>query len=167
MDVGLDIVLMGYEMLEKSFTTLFSTLLKKIWGSWVITSWTWVNRVPRQPGRSTVSWGASSTALPAGQQEWLSCSTLQDTDLFSPEVLCMVLGTPGQKWHKTIGERVSRKGLQRWWRILRERYIRNSWSPLVSSALRSGEMRPHRRLRLPHGGKWKGSGGPAPISFLK
>lgn len=57
-----------------------------------------VYSVPGQPQRPTTSWGASSTALLAGQRKGLSCSTQHCCGLTSNAV-CSV-----QKGHKTIRE---------------------------------------------------------------
>jgi len=66
--------------------------------SWSRANWTWVSNVPRQPGRPTVSRGASSIALPTYERS--DSPTLHCTGVTSPWVLCAVLGTTVQKGQK-------------------------------------------------------------------
>lgn len=80
--------------------TLKVAQLKEIWGSWSTARWTLVTSVPRQPRRPTMSWGASSTALPTEQGKGLFCSALCcATSLWA---LCALLDATEQKSHKTL-----------------------------------------------------------------
>lgn len=72
---------------------------KGIWGFWWMASWIWVNNVPWEPKRPTISWSASSTALLASWEKGLSCSALLCTGVASLQVPCAVWGTTALKGH--------------------------------------------------------------------
>jgi len=49
-------------------SSLRAALQKGIWGCWSAAGSIGASRVPWQPGGQTVSWGASNTAQPDGQE---------------------------------------------------------------------------------------------------
>lgn len=57
-----------------------------IWRFWLTVSWIWVSSMTWQPRGSTISWSASSTALP-------DCPTPCCTGAVSSQALCAALGT--------------------------------------------------------------------------
>jgi len=58
------------------------------------------------------------------------CSALHCTGAASSWVLCAVLGTTVQKWHKTF-KKVQKGRLQRCLRVWKGRHVRGSWDAFV------------------------------------